>query len=408
MPSQCELCGDEADLRDSHVIPRFVFKHLKKTGATPFLRKVVEPDERFQDHKEQLLCAKCEQHLNRFESPFAGYIYHPYQRGEKTVFQYDDWLYHFILSVNWRLIISKLSRWEDLPSYAQEAVTDAKEIWFEILQGGTPIDHDPHTHHMVLLSDLNFRTDSAELPEKWEFYLDRSIDATVVHGVGIHYFFKFPGLAFISCIQPPEVTGFRNTEIQHTGKIGVPQRIPRDWENFLITRAGRAFDYEPSESSQDRITEWIMERQEREERAIQSESFRVWDESMQRRIENHDPTDYLDQECPVCFTNHRVIESLPKRPLKQSEAEQWGKGYDFFEPIYLRDELEHPDAPTDITPTIVFSTEERTVQIALYSDEGWVVEKEIDLLDEMDPEKMGEKLREATYEEYVEFAEEHR
>ena len=73
MPSECALCGNEAELRDSHIIPRFVFKHLKQNGASPFLRGYENPDERIQDYNEKLLCPSCEQHLNKFESPVAGH-----------------------------------------------------------------------------------------------------------------------------------------------------------------------------------------------------------------------------------------------------------------------------------------------------------------------------------------------
>lgn len=152
---------------------------------------------------------------------------------------------------------------------------------------------------------------------------------------------------------------------------------------------------------------------ERPERAIESESFQTWDKEMQRKIENHDPTNYLDDgECPVCFTNHRVIDIFPERPITESEAETLTDEFEdffvFFKPIYLRGELEHPEMPTNIAPTIVLSTEEKTFQVALYTDIGWVVEKEIDLSEGLDPEEVGEQLWEATHEDYAEFAEEHR
>jgi hypothetical protein len=409
MSSECELCGNKAELKDSHVIPRFVLKYIKKTGATPFMTKVDDPENRFQDHTEKLLCGDCEQKLNQFESPFAGQIFYPYVRGQKDSFEYNEWLQRFIISVNWRLIISEMSRWEELPCFSRDAVKDAKEIWGNILRESEPLRNDPFTHHIVFLDKLDLRTDPGELPDKWEHYRDRATDATVITGVGTHYYFKFPQIAFISCIQPPDVTGFRNTQIELSGEIGPPQSIPYDWESFFVNRVNRAFDYETSEERQEQITEWMLKRPER---AIESESFKTWNESMQRRIENHDPTNYLDGECPVCFTDHRVIDVFPERPITEAEAEEFAEEMEdvfvFFKPIYLRGDLEHPEMPTDIAPTIVLSTEEMTFQIALYTDVGWVVEKEIELNDGLEPEEMGEQLWEATHEDYVEFAEKHR
>jgi len=410
MESQCGLCGNVAELRDSHVIPRFVFKYIKKTGSTPFMTKAVDPENRFQDHTEKLLCADCEQELSQFESPFAGQIFYPYVREEEETFEYDEWLQKFIISVNWRLMTSELSSWEELPSYKREVVGDIKEIWADVLRGNECLNRDPCTHHMIFLDDLDLRADPEELPEKWEFYRDRATDGTVIEGTGSHYYFKFPRITFVSCIQPFEIPGFRNTQIQKSGEIGTSQSIPRDWESFLLNRVKRVFDYTISDERKEQITEWMKESPER---AIESETFQTWSEGMQRKIENHDPTNYLDDgECPVCFTNHRVIDMFPERPIAESEAEELAEEFEdffvFFKPIYLRGELEHPEMPTTIASTIVLSTEEMTFQVALYTDIGWVVEKEIDLSEGLGPKEIGEQLWEATHEDCAEFAEEHR
>lgn len=48
MNGKCVLYGNEADLQESHVYPKFVIKHTKRTGSN-FLRKLIEPNKRFQD-----------------------------------------------------------------------------------------------------------------------------------------------------------------------------------------------------------------------------------------------------------------------------------------------------------------------------------------------------------------------
>ncbi len=407
MPSKCALCGDEAKLRDSHIIPRFVFKHLKKSGASPFLRGYENPNERIQDYNEKLLCPDCEQHLNKFESPVAGYIYHPYQREDSTTFSHDDWLHRFHISLNWRLIHSDLSEWESLPQHQREAVEDARDIWHDIILNDAPVHKDPFTHHMVLLSDLELRTDPSELPDRWEFYRDRAIDATVVHGARTHYYVKLPKIALITCIQPPHFAGFSNTEIEESGRIRTPQRIPRDIENFLVQRGTLVLERTASEESQEKILERMLENPEQ---TLESDSFRAHAESMKRQIENHNPLDYLDQECEVCLTNHRVIESLPERPVEKVELGEWRENQDewdgksvYFEPIYFEGKLTHEDMSKTETATLVFGTEESVVQVALYSDAGWVVEKEIDMIDGRDPIEMAKLLREETHSGYIEF-----
>lgn len=39
----CALCGKNAELRESHLIPKFVGEWIKRTSATGYLRQVVNP-----------------------------------------------------------------------------------------------------------------------------------------------------------------------------------------------------------------------------------------------------------------------------------------------------------------------------------------------------------------------------
>ena len=323
------------------------------------------------------------------------------------MFSYDDWLHLFHISVNWRLIYSDLSEWENLPKHHREAAEDARDIWHDIILNDESVHEDPFTHHMVLLSDLELRTDPSELPDRWEFYRDRAIDATVVHGAGTHYYVKLPKVAFITCIQPPYVDGFSNTEIEESGRIRTPQRIPRDIENFLVQRGILVLERTASQQSQEKILKRMLENPEQ---TLESGSFRAHAESMKRQIENHNPLDYLDQECEVCFTDHRIIESLPERPIEKVELEGWPEKQDewdgkfvYFEPIYFEDGLTHEDLSETATATLVFGTEDTVVQIALYNDAGWVVEKEIGMTDRGDPVEMAKLLHEETRSGYVEF-----
>lgn len=408
MPSECALCGDQAELRDSHIIPRFVFKHLKDSGASPFLRGYENPDERIQDYNEKLLCLDCEQHLNKFESPVAGYIYHPYQRGDSTPINYEDWLHRFVISVNWRLIHSDLSDWNHLSEYHLEAVKDARDVWHDIILNEKPLHLDSFTHHIVLFRDLELRTDPSELHDRWEFYRDRAMDATVVvNRTDTYYYVKLPGIVFISCIQPLNIEGFRNTKIEASGRIRTPQRVPRQIEDFIVQRGARVLNPKASEQSQEQIMNRMLDYPEE---VIESDSLRAYVESKKRQIENHDPLDYLDQECEVCFTDHRVINSLPKHPVEKSEAEKWRDQQDewdgdfvYFEPIYFEGELAHEDMSESETVTLVFGTEDYVVQVALYPEEGWVVEKEIDMTEGGNPVEMAELLREETHKGYVDF-----
>jgi hypothetical protein len=122
----------------------------------------------------------------------------------------------------------------------------------------------------------------------------------------------------------------------------------------------------------------------------------TWARAKKRQIENHDPSDYLDIDCPVCFTDHRINENWPVRPITEEEAEELEeKSHDnfvFFKPIYARDELEHPVLPNNVACTIVFATEETIMQVAVYPDHGWIVDKEVEVTEGMDPVEIAELM----------------
>lgn len=73
----CAMCKRDRELRDSHIVPRFAFEHLKRTSATGFLRLSSQPNRRIQDgRKLPLLCDDCEQRV--VEQKFAEVVFKPY------------------------------------------------------------------------------------------------------------------------------------------------------------------------------------------------------------------------------------------------------------------------------------------------------------------------------------------
>ena len=87
--STCELCCKEKDLRESHIIPKFVFDWQKESSGTGFLRSSRVPNRRVQDGaKEYMLCSDCETLFNQWETSFATNIFHPLNRRENIQFEY--------------------------------------------------------------------------------------------------------------------------------------------------------------------------------------------------------------------------------------------------------------------------------------------------------------------------------
>jgi hypothetical protein len=101
----CRLCGNQADLRQSHIIPAFVFRWLRDTSGTGHIRTSDEPNLRVQDGlKRPWLCGLCEERLNRSETEFATNIFHPYLTNSGARLRYAAWLMHFCTSLSWRVL----------------------------------------------------------------------------------------------------------------------------------------------------------------------------------------------------------------------------------------------------------------------------------------------------------------
>lgn len=97
----CKLCGKIKTLRESHIVPKFVFDWLKVSSGTGFLRWSEMPNKRVQDgKKEHILCSNCEALFNQWETPFATRIFHPLNRQESLRFEYESWLLKFAVSVS--------------------------------------------------------------------------------------------------------------------------------------------------------------------------------------------------------------------------------------------------------------------------------------------------------------------
>jgi hypothetical protein len=73
-PRPCRLCGAVKELQESHILPGFVFRWMKETSATGYLRSRQQPNLRVQDGlKLHFLCADCERRFNQWETQFEGF-----------------------------------------------------------------------------------------------------------------------------------------------------------------------------------------------------------------------------------------------------------------------------------------------------------------------------------------------
>jgi hypothetical protein len=401
MRHECALCQREKDLMDSHIIPNFVIRWLKKSGATPFLRTAENPDTRIQDYKEPMLCDDCEQILSNWEGKFAGGIFYPHIRDQKTSFEYGDWLQKFIISVSWRFLEADRTSLNMLDEASKDSINQAREDWRNILIGNAPPSTEERDHHLFFLDDVE--SPAKNIPDKWEFYSDRGIDATVVDSDnGVHIYFKFPQIFFVSCISPTSVDGFRGTEVSEEGEIEIPQKLTNpDWGSFLFNRAelvtGDVSDRE-SEKIIDRMTD-------NPQKVIESESFQTFQKQRKRKIESHRSTDYLNQECPVCGVEHVRLSSLPNKPLTESgiKALEQSDQIERAEGILMLPGIEFGlSTSKEVTGAILLAEPEMAYLLNLYTDTGWVVDREFPYPEDMEQGDLDE-LVDVLVDEFEEY-----
>ena len=257
----CALYGNETDLMESHIFPKFVIKHTKKTGSK-FLRKLVEPNKREQDGiKNHLLSFKAEQDFSVREKWFAENIFHPYLNGQ-TDLGYDENLYYFSISFLWRILLSefKTTAYIDNQWYFK-LLQEVSEEWKQFLRK----DILPKRFHNVnlFLTD-RIKSHSTDL-KGVDFYFTRALDGTIVTGPDEKHLIlygKFNRFIFWSVIKSPEyLDELYDVEIHPKGgTIEVPQKL--EYEpiiTFITNRIKKTNEFAlPSEAQQDRILKEIM------------------------------------------------------------------------------------------------------------------------------------------------------
>ncbi|WP_458210309.1 hypothetical protein [Haladaptatus sp. NG-SE-30] len=381
------------------MIPRFVIKWLKQSGATPFLRGAEEPDTRIQDKKEQLLCSECEQRLGDWEQRFASRIFYPVIRQQKTEFEYDTWLQQFVISLSWRVLVSSFSKLDSWNPEEQAALESAERDWRAILNGDQPLSTATRSHHIILMGETE--SVQGDVPEAWEFYAERGMDATVLTvDDGVHIYTKFPQMYFLSCVDPPIVDGLDRTDIDQSGTIQTPQMVHSPWSNIPFRRAEATSGNKASPREREKIKQHIQEHPDRLTASKTIETFRrKFDRDGRGK---HDPTAYLNNdECPVCTTNHRVINALPPRPITQTAVENLTDADEivFAKGLFISFD-ETAEDTTDETGTIVLATTDATRVITLL-DPGWIVDREIDHIDTADPTAFGSAIWDLVRDEHA-------
>jgi hypothetical protein len=241
MDGVCELCGTKAPLLQSHVIPSFVFKWLKKSGHIRFGET---PNRRAQDGiKQDWLCRGCEDLFNSFETPFAGQIFHPYDTEAATRVRYGEWMLKFCASVAWRSLLH-LKQGGHLTPLTQRqllSVDDALRTWSRFLRG--EYKHTgAHEIHLLPLGEIS-ESRGLKFPPNINRYLARTVDLNLGASESVCFVFsKLGPFAVFGFIELPYPDQWKGTKILQKGGVFAPgkYRLPIQLIDYLTDRATRS------------------------------------------------------------------------------------------------------------------------------------------------------------------------
>lgn len=106
---KCKYCDQNEAIDNSHIVPKFVFDWMKKTGKTGILRNSLNPNVPLQDGwKAPILCTACETEFSIFEGKFQRAVFSKIANYEKPfdgVVQFDDLNRKAIYSIVWRVVV---------------------------------------------------------------------------------------------------------------------------------------------------------------------------------------------------------------------------------------------------------------------------------------------------------------
>ena len=176
----CAFCLTESELRDSHVLPAFVFRWLRRRSVTGHIRNTDAPNRRVQDGlKVPMLCGTCEAQFSKYETAFATKLFHPWHDGIAKV-AYSDWLLKFAVSVSWRVLRfargrNPGTRYTDEQNHLMD---EAAKRWKAFLTGVAP-HPGPFEQHMLIF-DVIEDTTLPSLPQNINRFLTGAVTLDIV------------------------------------------------------------------------------------------------------------------------------------------------------------------------------------------------------------------------------------
>lgn len=232
--TECALCGEMAELKLSHIIPKFVFRYLKKDSFTGRMRIVSDPNKPVQDgDKMYLLCENCEGLFSVNETHFSNKIYRPFKENGFNGAKYDgDWLHYFITSVNWRTlyldILGFIEGNDDENKITDEQLQTLLKVE-DIMRAyllGKRRDLNNIENHIFFFDTIKSVESTVDLSNPHSLIQGSAFGYTVLNKEfdSIYVFANLTGVIIVTIIKKSKKERWKNTFVKkEPGKIKIPQ-----------------------------------------------------------------------------------------------------------------------------------------------------------------------------------------
>ena len=267
----CKLCGYPAMLQESHVVPKFVRKSMKGTGAVEdpkyYKARGGEFSKLEQDLPKQFwLCRGCEELLSNSEKHFAEIVYQPLwsrcvQAGEVN----NDHVHRFLVSMAWRAWNwydeQEDNIYDGVLNY--ERLREAEETWRMYLLGKRD-DVGQFEQHMLIQSAPSVHSAGCAV-DLDGYYWSRSNGLDILDDGGpqkkvLMVYAKIPKIAMFGVVEQQNSGHWRGTLVEPglgdtwTGQQAVvPDALLQYFENQRV-KMKRVFQDVP-ETVRDRVSQ---------------------------------------------------------------------------------------------------------------------------------------------------------
>lgn len=240
MKNKCALCSKEAELRESHIIPRFVFRWFTDTGGP--VRTNRAPNLRVQDTpKEHLLCSDCEELFSGWEKPFCEELFLPVHSDPRTAtpIRYGGWALKFAISVSWRVLLYYYQL-HDLSHFSEkqrETALEALEVWRGFLLGELP-NPGQFEQHLIIV-DVIESNSGPKISPFLNRYLARSIHMDVICSSKSAMVYTKMGRLIIFGFIQQDSKGWKSTKLRVNKGLVMPRecRLPRNIADYWNDKA---------------------------------------------------------------------------------------------------------------------------------------------------------------------------